>query len=85
MTTLGVIVGNRGFFPSELCEGGRKTILEVLEKQGFKVIALTPEDTAYGSVETYQDAKKCADLFKKTPKISREFLFPCPTSVTREL
>ncbi len=65
MTTLGVIVGNRGFFPSELCEEGRKTILEVLEKQGFKAIALSPKDTAYGSVETYQDAKKCADLFKK--------------------
>ena len=65
MTTLGVIVGNRGFFPSELCEGGRKTILDVLEKQGVKAIILSPKDTPYGSVETYQDAKKCADLFKK--------------------
>jgi L-fucose isomerase-like protein len=65
MTTFGVLVGNRGFFPSELCEGGRKTILEVLEKQGFKAITLSPKDTPYGSVETYKDAKKCADLFKK--------------------
>lgn len=65
MTTLGVIVGNRGFFPSELCETGRKIILKVLEEEGFKTIALQPEDTPYGSVETFQDARKCAALFKQ--------------------
>ncbi|ODS36540.1 MAG: fucose isomerase [Candidatus Altiarchaeales archaeon WOR_SM1_79] len=65
MTTLGVIVGNRGFFPSELCEGGRQTILKILEEDGFKAIGLRPEDTSYGSVETFQDAKKCAALFKQ--------------------
>ena len=27
--TLGVIVGNRGFFPDHLCDTGRKTILKV--------------------------------------------------------
>jgi L-fucose isomerase-like protein len=57
-------VGNRGFFPSELCEKGRKTILAVLEEEGFGAIALTPKDTKYGSVESWSDAKKCADLFK---------------------
>ncbi len=64
MTTLGVIVGNRGFFPSELCEGGRITILKVLEAEGFGAVILSPEDTPYGSVETYEDSKKCAALFK---------------------
>lgn len=64
MTTLGVIIGNRGFFPSELCEEGRKTILRVLEEEGFKAVALSPNDTPYGSVESYEDAKKCAELFK---------------------
>jgi len=78
MTTLGLIVGNRNFFPSELCEEGRKTILEVLEKQGFKVIALTPEETPYGSVETYQDAKKCADLFKKNAEVIAGILVSLP-------
>mgnify|MGYP000971959335 CR=1 FL=1 len=29
--TLGMIVGNRGFFPSHLCDTGRKTMLKVLE------------------------------------------------------
>ena len=61
--TLGLIVGNRGFFPSHLCESGRAEMLEVLEGAGFKVIALGPEDTAYGSVESLEEAHKCAELF----------------------
>ena len=63
--TLGVIVGNRGFFPSELCEEGRKKILKVLEEEGIKPIILSPDETPYGSVESLSDAHKCADLFKK--------------------
>jgi L-fucose isomerase-like protein len=62
--TLGVIVGNRGFFPSHLCDTGRKTILEVLAQEGIDAICLTPEDSPYGSVESNNDAHKCADLFK---------------------
>jgi L-fucose isomerase-like protein len=61
---LGVIVGNRGFFPAHLCDSGRKTILNVLEKEGIKAIALTPEDTHFGSIESLAEAQKCADLFK---------------------
>ena len=34
MATLGLIVGNRGFFPSELCEEGRKRVLKVLGSWG---------------------------------------------------
>ncbi len=63
--TLGVIVGNRGFFPAHLCETGRQTILKVLEEEGIKAIALGPEDTTYGSVESVSDAEKCAALFKQ--------------------
>jgi L-fucose isomerase-like protein len=62
---LGLIVGNRGFFPDHLCESGRKIILKVLEEEGITPITLSPEDTAFGSVETLTDARKCADLFKK--------------------
>ena len=64
MTTLGVLVGNRGFFPAELCEQGRKIILSVLKEEGIEAVALGPKDTKYGSVEPLSDAKKCADLFK---------------------
>jgi L-fucose isomerase-like protein len=63
--TLGLIVGNRGFFPSHLCESGREAVLNVLAEEGFKVVALTPEETTFGSVETYAEAQKCADLFKR--------------------
>ncbi len=64
-TTLGVIVGNRGFFPDHLCDSGRKKILAVLAEEGIKSIALTSDDTKFGSVETLADAEKCATLFKK--------------------
>ena len=63
-TTLGVIIGNRGFFPNHLCESGRKVILQVLEEEGIRPILLGPEDTLHGSVETLEDAEKCGALFK---------------------
>lgn len=63
--TLGVIVGNRSFFPDHLCRSGRETIFKVLEEEGIKSIALSPDDTPFGSVESLADAQKCADLFKQ--------------------
>jgi L-fucose isomerase-like protein len=63
MTTLGVLVGNRGFFPAELCERGRKTILSVLAEEELQAVCLGTKDTHYGSVETWEDTKKCAQLF----------------------
>jgi len=62
--TLGVIVGNRGFFPSHLCESGRETVLKVLAEEGIKVVALGPQDTRFGSVESLAEAHACADLFR---------------------
>lgn len=64
-TTFGVIIGNRGFFPAVLARDGREQTLRVLEQEGYKTTCLTPDDTKFGSVETLQDARKCADLFKK--------------------
>jgi L-fucose isomerase-like protein len=62
--TLGMIVGNRGFFPAHLCESGRKTMLKVLADEGINVIALTPEESRYGSIESIEEARRCADLFR---------------------
>ncbi len=64
-TTFGVIIGNRGFFPAVQARDGRDEVLHVLEQEGYKAVCLTPQDTKFGSVETLQDARKCADLFKK--------------------
>jgi L-fucose isomerase-like protein len=61
--TVGLIVGNRGFFPSHLCETGRAEIMQVLADAGYQVVALSPQDTLYGSVESIEDARKCAELF----------------------
>jgi L-fucose isomerase-like protein len=63
-TTLGVIVGNRGFFPSHLCTTGRKEVLEVLAQEGFEAVALDPESTPHGAVESLADARACADLLR---------------------
>ncbi len=64
VTTLGIIVGNRGFFPAHLSESGRREILRVLEEEGIKAITLPVEASKFGAVESLADAQKCADLFK---------------------
>ena len=64
MTTLGIIIGNRGFFPAHLCESGRRDILRVLEEEGIKAVTLPVEASRFGAVESLADAQKCADLFK---------------------
>ncbi len=63
--TFGVIVGNRGFFPALLAKKGRQNILNVLKNAGCDAVCLTEKDTKFGSVETYSDANKCAELFSK--------------------
>ena len=62
-TTFGIIVGNRGFFPDALAKQGRKDILDVVAKNGFNPVALSMQQTKYGTIETFEDAKKCAALF----------------------
>jgi len=58
--TFGLLVGNRGFFPGHLCESGRRQMLSVLEGAEYRVIALSPEETRYGSIESLEDARKAA-------------------------
>jgi L-fucose isomerase-like protein len=65
-TTFAVIVGNRGFFPAELCKDGRALMLKTLERQGYTAVCLGPSDTPFhGAIESYADAQKCAELFRK--------------------
>jgi len=63
-TTFGIIVGNRDVFPDHLAKEGRLDIIEVLKEMGFDYVILSEEDTKAGVVETYSDAKKCAEVFK---------------------
>lgn len=62
---IGLIVGNRNFFPDALVEEGRNRILRALEEAGVEVVCLSSEDTKFGAVETYEDAEKCARLFRE--------------------
>lgn len=64
-TALGVIIGNRDFFPDILVGEARRDILAVFDELDINPILLGETDTKLGAVETYNDAKKCADLFKK--------------------
>ena len=63
--TFGLIVGNRGFFPSHLALSGRKEMIAAIEAAGHAAIALTPEDTKCGAVTSRADVAACVDLFKK--------------------
>src|SRR2546425_648494 len=62
--TMGLIVGNRGFFPDHLAKSGREEMLRALASAGMDVVALTPEQSKYGAVETREETKRCAELFK---------------------
>jgi L-fucose isomerase-like protein len=63
--TFGLIVGNRGFFPGHLAQSGREEMLRTLEASGIDVVTLGPEESRHGAVETYEEARRCAELFRK--------------------
>lgn len=64
-TSIGVIFGNREFFPDHLVTEARKDIQDLFQEQNIKPIMVGENDTKLGSVETYEHAKICAALFKK--------------------
>src|SRR4030088_3335410 len=63
--TMGVIIGNRGFFPDQLAKVGREEMIQALAKAGMDCVVLGPEDSKHGAVETHDEAKRCAALFRK--------------------
>jgi L-fucose isomerase-like protein len=62
-TTLGVIIGNRDFFPDQLVAEAREDILKLFAASGIRPIIVSPDDTKLGGIETHADARKCAELF----------------------
>lgn len=61
--SLGVIIGNRDFFPDKLVSEARADVLAQFEKLGLTAILLDESDSKLGGVETFGDARKCAALF----------------------
>ena len=64
-TALGVIVGNRDFFPDKLVAEARADLVKLFAELGVDAVMLDPAETKLGGVETHNDARKCADLFRK--------------------
>ena len=61
----GVIIGTRAYFNSELARDVRKQLLKTIDDLGYDYVIL-PEDatpTGSSSIETREDALKCAKLF----------------------
>jgi L-fucose isomerase-like protein len=63
--TLGVIIGNRDFFPDKLIGEARTEITALFEKLNINGIMLNDEQSKLGGVETFKEAQACAELFKK--------------------
>ncbi|HVO61671.1 MAG TPA: L-fucose/L-arabinose isomerase family protein [Terriglobales bacterium] len=63
--TMGVIVGNRGFFPDHLAKSGREEMLRALKAAGIDAVALDAEQSKYGAVETREESRLCAELFAR--------------------
>ena len=63
--TLGVIVGNRGFFPHHLAAKGRQSILRALDEAGIQVVIPDASSTNYGAVESLAEARLCAEVFRQ--------------------
>ena len=62
--TFGVVVGNRGFFPQHLAERGRQDMLAALKADGYEVVILGAADSRHGAIESRDEAKACAALFR---------------------
>ena len=62
--TMGIIVGNRGFFPDHLAKSGREEMIQAVQSAGMDVVVMDPSQSKYGAVETRDEAKRCAELFR---------------------
>lgn len=63
--TLGVIVGNRGFFPGHLAASGRVDMLRALEEEGIDAVIIDASASNHGAIESRDEAKACAALFRE--------------------
>jgi L-fucose isomerase-like protein len=64
-STLGIIIGNRDFFPDKLVAEARTEILDLFKQLNITPVLLSDADTKLGGVETFAEAQKCAALFRK--------------------
>jgi L-fucose isomerase-like protein len=65
IATLGVIIGNREFFPDQLVAEAREDVDKLFAESNIRPIMVGPKETKLGGIETHADAQKCAELFKR--------------------
>jgi L-fucose isomerase-like protein len=63
--TLAVIIGNRDFFPDVLISEAREDLKQLFHEFDIQPIWLGDDETKQGSVETWNHANQCADLFRQ--------------------
>src|SRR5262245_29352387 len=63
--TLGVIIGNRDFFPDVLVSEARRDVLALCADLDITPILLDEQTAKLGAVETWTHAKACGDLFRR--------------------
>jgi L-fucose isomerase-like protein len=64
MATFGVVISNRSFFPDHLVITAREKLLKSLTEWGHSIVTLSTDDTFMGETMTYEEAQKCAALFR---------------------
>lgn len=65
MSTFGIIISNRSFFPAHLVLTAREKLLRSLKAWGHEAITLSPEQTPMGETMTHEHARACGALFRK--------------------
>lgn len=63
--TLGVIIGNRDFFPDSLIAEARTDLVTLAKRLDVDLVLLDEQTTKLGAVETWSDAKACGELFRR--------------------
>jgi L-fucose isomerase-like protein len=64
LATLGVIIGNRDFFPDVLISEARRDLTRLFADLSIEPVWLSPEQSKLGAVETWADAQKCGELLR---------------------
>ena len=79
--TIGLIVGNRGFFPSHLCDPGAPTCSKCWKRRA-SMSSPSRRKTRASAASRPGRSRKCAELFESIARRSTAFSSRCPTSVT---
>jgi len=76
--TFGLIVGTRGFFNPALAAEGRKALVAKLDELGYDYV-IPPEDaTPNGAIESLDDARVAAEVFKENAEKIDGFIVTLP-------